>query len=150
LTSLGIGQEFLLHGFVSDLRPASGTDPRGVFAAFLDVLFDSNKVQVMGQIVHSSIYATSATGTTTTAGLLDEVGGIAGFDPVGLGPKEVFNIRLKATASGLLVFTAKAADATPSHDTVFYDLSGPTANPNVSDAESHFGTTSIQVAGTFD
>jgi VCBS repeat-containing protein len=153
LTSLAIGQDFVLHVFVNDLRPANGTDPRGMFAAFLDVLYDSTKATVTGAINHGTIYPGAPSGSTTTAGLIDEAGGVAGslFIPVGLGNKEVFSVPMRATAAGVLTFTSRGADLSPDRDTVAYDLDIiQGGEPLVTDAQIHFGATSIEVSGAFN
>ena len=62
LTAVNVGDEFLLNVFVQDLRfPATG-----VFAAFLDVVFDDQLVSVNGDLTFGSEYQNVRSGDVET------------------------------------------------------------------------------------
>jgi hypothetical protein len=44
ITSVAVGSDFLVRGFVEDLR----SDPSGVYAAYFDVSYDASRVMVSG------------------------------------------------------------------------------------------------------
>lgn len=111
INNLAVGQEFFLAAFVSDTRPDSDGPTFGVFSFFTDVTYSSN-VMVNGAIDHGSTYTTAVTGTTTTVGLLDEVGGLAGLTPLGRDEFQLFRVPMKATAAGNVVFTADQHETT--------------------------------------
>jgi large repetitive protein len=140
LTTLSTGQDFVLHVFAADLR----TPSRGVFAAYTDITFDSTKATITGPIVYSSTYASGRSGSTATAGLVDEVGAFAGTTELGAGAKEVFSIPMRATGSGSLSFSLDPADSSPTNDVLVY-----TQNGSVLDSEIHYSTISATVATTF-
>lgn len=106
LNNLAVGQEFFLAAFVSDTRPDNEGPTFGVFSFFTDVTYSSN-VMVNGAIQHNPTYTSAVTGTTTTVGLLDEVGGLSGtFTPLGRGEFQLFRVPMKATAAGNVTFAS--------------------------------------------
>jgi cyclophilin family peptidyl-prolyl cis-trans isomerase len=143
LSSLQVNQDFVLVGHVRDLR----SNPSGIFAFFADVLFESNLATVTGAIQFGSQYANGTSGSTSTSGLIDEVGGVSGsLSPIGGGLKELFRVPMKATATGTLHFVSEFADIFPAHDTLLYGVDPP--DP-LSSAEIKFGTLSANINLTF-
>ncbi len=141
LTSLGVGQDFFLQIFVQDVS----NDPQGVFSAYLDVLFDALKAEATGPIVFGSNYQLFQSGTTSTAGLINEVGAVGPLTtPTGSGVTELARIPMRAKQAGLLTFTADPADDLANHITALYGEEG-----SVDFAAIRFGTASIEVETTF-
>jgi hypothetical protein len=110
------GQMFKVLVQVDDLRTVSPNPPdddRGVFGAYLDLLFDPTRLEVVPnadavqyplgfEIVFGAGYPARHTGTENTPGLVDQVGAIqnqAGM-PLGSDPINLFiiTLRVKSTA----------------------------------------------------
>lgn len=142
LTSLGANQDFVLNFFVRDVRSV----PHGVFAAFTDITWDSTKATVTGPIVFSSDYGGDTSGSTATAGLIDEAGAISGLSELGGAAKKVFSIPMRSSATGNLVFSTNPADLLPDHDILLNQNNGIA----ILEEEITFGTTSITVNASFN
>ena len=70
LASVPAAVNFYLDVLVKDLR----SSPLGVFAAYLDVAYDSSLVSVVGNVIAGAQFPHYLTGDVGTAGLADEVG----------------------------------------------------------------------------
>jgi cyclophilin family peptidyl-prolyl cis-trans isomerase len=141
LTSLATGQDFVLHVFGADLR----AQPHGIFAGYLDVQWDAAKATTTGSIEFVTPYGGQQSGSTSTPGLLDEVGAFAGTTEVGVGQKEIFRVPMRATAGGSLLFSADTADIFPAHETLLY---GDAAALPLE--EIRYGTAAITINATFN
>lgn len=141
LTTLTPGQDFILHVFAKDLR----TSPQGVFAVYQDITFDSTKATVTGPIVYKDPYNSGQSGSTTTAGLLDEVGSFAStLTPLGASIREILSIPMRASAAGTLVFTGDPADVSAQHDILVYGQDG-----GIPTSEIHYSSLAVEVGATF-
>ncbi len=119
ISTIDAGQSFLLRAQVEDLRDGAS----GIFAAYLDVLYDSSLVSINGDITFGTSYGNVAEFDITTAGIIDEIGSLQDplFDPLGPGEFLFFTVPMVATADGSAVFTADPADDSPAHDVLFFD-----------------------------
>jgi VCBS repeat-containing protein len=141
LTSLSTGQDFFLQVFAADLR----TPAHGVFSGYLDVQWDSTKATASGPLQYAAPFGGSPSGNTTTPGLLDEAGAVAGLTETGGGLKEIFRLPMRATAGGNLLFSADPADLLPLHETsIFGDADA------LPPEEIRYGTASITINATFN
>jgi hypothetical protein len=104
------GDTFVLEAYATDLRPVPG----GVFAAYVDVLFDATLVAIDGPLTIGDQFPIARSGDTTTAGLLDEVGGSGGLEP-NAGDGLLFRVLLQAADLGRVDFQANEADQLPLH-----------------------------------
>lgn len=139
ISSVNVGEQFLLNVVVEDTR---GT-PSGVFAAYLDLLYDSGLVSLAGPIDRSgSPYVNGLSGDTSTAGLVDEAGGFDGATPLGGGEHLLFTLAFSAVNPGALSFSSNPADVLPFHATLVYG-----GNAGLSVDEINFGTASIKING---
>jgi VCBS repeat-containing protein len=142
ITSVLPGDEFELRAFVQDVRP----DPQGVFAPFMDVTYDANLASVSAgaEIVHSSTYGTVPVGDTSVPGLIDEVGGLDGFSPLGADEFEVFRIRMQADAmagpGNVIQFQTDPADDRVQHSILVFLDDDP-----VPDEQIVFGGVSLSI-----
>jgi hypothetical protein len=123
ISSIRVGQEFQLRGYLEDLRPA----PTGVFSAFQDIIYDRNLVGVntssnpLGlDIAFSSLYSNGLSGDILIPGLINEVGSFGSSATVGGSEKLQFVIKMKANAVGIARFASDPADISPFHDTLVY------------------------------
>jgi VCBS repeat-containing protein len=118
LTSVQLNEAFELRGYVQDLR---GLATGGVFAAYMDVTYDPTLVEVTGAITHAPLYQNGRSGSTATAGLVDEVGSFDGLTALGPDEQLLFSIPMQAgTVSGTVNFLGDPADIRPAHDVLLY------------------------------
>jgi Ca2+-binding RTX toxin-like protein len=136
LTTLTLGQDFVLHVTVQDLQSV----PHGVFAAYLDVTWEQTKAVATGPIHYSTAYANGNNTLTASPGLLDDAGAFAGTTELGGGPQELFSIPLRVLSAGLLTFTADPADNLPAHVVLVYGFNNPIPSDHV-----HYGAASAQI-----
>lgn len=117
IDAISVGQSFVVNAYVEDLR---GT-PQGVFAGYLDVMYDSALAAVNGTISYSSVFANGRSGSTTTPGLIDEVGSFT-QSTLGGGEALLFSVPMIANAVGTLELIPDAADQFPAHDTLLHGI----------------------------
>ncbi len=126
VSQLNVGDNFTLLVYVQDVSSV----PTGVYAAYLDLLYESAIVQVEGVPVFSAIYPNGRTANTGTLGVIDEAGA---FDTdAARGPDEqlLFTVPMRTIGSGQALFEGEAADQSPSHDVLRYDTNGVPVPPN--------------------
>ena len=75
ISTLHVGDTFLLRGTTRDLRATAAA--KGVYALFADLNFDPAKVQITGAVQFNGGYTVGASGSTATAGLVDELGAVS-------------------------------------------------------------------------
>ncbi len=121
IAAVAAGQAFQLQVYVEDIRD----EALGVYAAYVDVLYDTNALQTDGPIVFGSSFPHVQQGSVTTAGLIDEAGGTADTEPLGAGEFLLFSIQLVGQTAGDVQFTANPADDLPVHDTLLRGLGQP-------------------------
>lgn len=147
LTEVEVGDEFTLVVSVQDLR--SGQVAPGVFAAYMDILFDRNLASPKFDanndlgfaITFDSQYTNQKSGDSSLPGLLNEVGAFqASSLPPGASRLPVFRVVFTANAVGELTFTGDPADVRPDHDVLFYNP--PTVVPL---ADIQYGLTSVSI-----
>ena len=122
ITQIDVGQEYLLRGYVQDLRKTGAT---GVFAAYLDVNYPSNTTTVTGPISYGPDYDNGQSGSTATSGLIDEVGAFDGLDRLGPSELLLFSLPMRASQAGSVTFIPSPADLLPQHNVLLYDLDQP-------------------------
>ena len=113
------GDDFLLRAFVQDL---TGRSDGGVFAAYLDVTYQT-RVSVTGAIVAGPSYSASGIeGNTSVPGLIDEAGVFDGLSPLGPGEFLLWTIPFQADSLGTVMFGPDPADLSPQHDTLVFGI----------------------------
>lgn len=116
LTKLTVGQPFDLRLIAEDLRE----EPQGVFAAYMDVFFPSDKVEASGNFVVEYPFINGVSGTVGD-GILDEVGAFSNsLVPIGGGRALLGTYRFMATEAGTVEFVTDPADRTVFHDILVY------------------------------
>ncbi|MCA9212008.1 MAG: S8 family serine peptidase [Planctomycetales bacterium] len=117
LTNLRPGDEFTLAGYVTDTR----SNPRGLFAAYVDVTYNAGVVEVVGDISHGTTYDKVVSGNASVAGLIDEVGGTTSI-VAGLDGKQylLFNVPMRATGFGNANFATDSADHIPASQVLLF------------------------------
>ncbi len=112
ISSIDVGHEFQVRVYVQDVA----ANPHGVFAAFLDLLYDQQLVAVDGTISYGAAYPNNHVGTLATLGLVDEVGAIASFSELGGSENLLFTLQMQAIFAGDALFQSDAADDLPDHE----------------------------------
>ena len=133
-----MGTEFLVRVMVEDRRGygLNPSDVFGVFAAYLDVTWDSRLAEAVGEIEYSSDYAQIPEGEIQP-GLIDEIGAVA-TSGVGLTQErfEVASVRFRARQSGEVTFRGNPADVMPAHDVLLFGESKPTLSRDIEFVDS--------------
>ena len=121
------GDQFTLRVSVKDSRSTVTAAEAGVYAAYVDMLYDADHLQVVpGSLNHGSIFTEIPQGNATVPGLINEAGGVqdgidqSDFDR-GFEAMELFTVDVIAIAStngGLTLLETDPVDVTPLHDTV--------------------------------
>ena len=116
ITAVTVGDDFVLRVLVEDLRDT----PRGAFAAYLDVEWADDRVEVAGPITYGTAFPNVHTGSTSSENLIDEVGGTGGFNELGAGKFLVFSVPMRANTAGPVTIGANSADNSPHTDTLLF------------------------------
>ena len=143
ITSVDVGDEFFLQLIGVDERGAF--DRRGVFAAFADILFDSDLVRTVpgSSIDYDTRFPIQQNGIFSN-GLIDELGAATDrLSPSNLEESLIATVRLEALASGSLNIRSEPADATSSEVLLY-------GNDNQIPATSvAYGSVSLAIGQTF-
>lgn len=142
LSQIGVGESFQLRAFVQDL---TARDKGGVFAGYLDVTYDAGLAEVTGLIQHGSAYGNAPSGSTATAGLIDEAGSIDGLTPLGPTERLLFTVPMRSKTAGQLTFTPDPADVSPLHDVLVFGVPVGETSSIVAPDRIDFISTSLQV-----
>lgn len=138
ISSVEVGQDFIVVVTVEDIRNSSNTpnlppdSDRGVFAAYLDLLYPGTLVQVQPPLRFNGDYTDTPEGNTSVPGIIDEAGAFRSFDqpPPGPGPKVLYRAVFRAIATGTATFLPDPADdvfdpgpppVLGNHDTLLYE-----------------------------
>ncbi|MDZ4850954.1 MAG: tandem-95 repeat protein [Pirellulaceae bacterium] len=143
ITSVSVGQSFKVQAIVDDLRTA---DASGVFAAYFDLNYDSSIVELDGSspISRLNSFEISPSGTTTTPGLIDDLGaGRSSTTASQLVSVVMLDVRFRAKASGQANFSTDAAEGS-TRTFLLYDID--TAIPS---NRVVFGNASLAVGRNF-
>ncbi len=144
LTSIPVGQSFLLQGFVQDLTPAMS----GVFAAYLDVVYPAAAASVQGAISFGPDFPNGQAGATSVSGLVDEVGAFDGFDRLGGNEALLFSIPMQGSQAGTFTFTSNPADVLPQHNVLLFDRDDPVPTDQIEYRSLSLTFTQVLVAQT--
>lgn len=132
VSTITAGDSFALRGYVRDQR----ADASGVFASYLDVTYDSSKVAVNGGVTFGASFPSGRSANTSTAGLIDEVGGFANLGtPPGGGELLLFEIPMIATSGGSVTFASNVADDSPAHQTLTFGNAASTGSVSVTGSQ---------------
>ncbi len=122
ITTTSPGSDFYLAAWVRDAREVASSP--GVYAAFLDVLYDSDLLATVPSLSNplgfdiqfGEHYQNGMSGLATVAGLIDEAGAFqVGFSPLGAGEFLLFRVRFSTVDVSLHndVFTGIDEDSGP-------------------------------------
>ncbi len=121
------GQDFFVDVFVEDIRQTPG-DNAGVYAAYLDLLYNSDLVLPAGQMPGSAFdfdvtflngYTEGQTGSSALPGVIDELGAFNANATLNQsGRVRLATLRFNARAAGIVSFVPNPADVAPDSDVV--------------------------------
>ena len=131
------GDSFQLRGYTQDVRTSNAD---GVFAAYFDVVYDTDYVSRIGTPTHFTPYVNAKSAILNNAGVLDEIGPIASLNTLGSDEKLLFTIPMRANAAGTAIFTSNVADDTPSHHVLVFN-----ENNAVETNEITFGSYQLEI-----
>ncbi|MCA9218104.1 MAG: cadherin-like domain-containing protein, partial [Planctomycetales bacterium] len=120
IDTIGVGEGFNLSVYVQDLAGRDVSES-GVFAAYLDVMFDTTLASVAGDISYGPDYQNGKTGSVVAEGL-DEVGAFDGFNPLGTDELLLFTVPMTGAAAGTVTFDADPADIFPAHESLLFGV----------------------------
>jgi hypothetical protein len=102
VTTVPVGSSFFVNAYVRDGRSINAD---GVFAAYMDILYDASRVAATGTRFDTGIYQNNTSGDLSRAGLVNEVGAYAArLDALDGQEYRVFRVEFTATASGSVIF----------------------------------------------
>ena len=147
LTSASIGQEFVLRITLNDLRTGGIPEGDGVFSAYMDLVYDSDKVELVGTtpVTYSSLFGNGkSTPVLTTPGLVDELGAFSSFN-VGPGrdPQLLATVRFRVKAAGQALFSTNPAENASRGFTIFKE------DNQVPSSLVTFGSTTLPIGQNF-
>ncbi|MFM8408612.1 MAG: Ig-like domain-containing protein, partial [Pirellulaceae bacterium] len=143
VSQLDVGQTFNLQIWVQDIR---SSDALGVFSAYLDVTYDANLFETVGSapISHGTVYTNTKSGSVTTAGLIDEVGGVSNSTANLDGEARLLaQVAMRTKAAGEANFSANQADGV-GKEFLLYGI-----NEVIDPSQIEYGTRSILVGDSF-
>jgi len=120
ISTIATGQEFLLNMVAVDARRF---DKPGVFAAYADILFDSNLIRpVPGSTITFSNDFTVERKGNFAAGLVNELGAVSNSLQATDDPENVIaTVRMEALASGTVNIRSDPADESTSEFLLFFE-----------------------------
>ena len=146
------GDQFTIRVSVKDSRSAVTAAEAGVYAAYVDMLYDADHLQVVpGSLNHGAIYTDITQGSAAVPGLVNEAGGVQDgvdqddFDR-GFNAMEVFTVDVIAIASTdgeQTLLETDPVDVVPLHDTV---VIAPTP-ATIPTLNIDYNSTSIEILG---
>ncbi|MFN3191689.1 MAG: Ig-like domain-containing protein [Aureliella sp.] len=143
ITRVDVGQTFTVQVTVEDLRGFSAT---GVFAAYVDLVFDSTVIQPIANnpIENITPFTNDPSGDANTPGLINELGGFTGEStPTGSGERVLAEVTFTAVAAGSTGLTLNAADD-PGNDVLVFS-----ENQAVSSDRIDFSSIALDVGADF-
>ena len=123
VTSASVGTELVLRVVLNDLRRGPGSDGDGVFSAYMDVVYDSDRLELVGTtpVTYASLFGNGrSVPVTSTPGLIDELGAFSSFN-VGPGrdPQLLATIRMRVKATGQALISTNPAENASRGITIF-------------------------------
>jgi hypothetical protein len=140
VSSIDVGGDFLLRVFVQDLRAQA----YGVFAAFLDVLYNQQLVAVNGLLSYGASFPNQPVGSLATAGLIDEAGAVAGITELGGSEYLLWSLPMRAIHAGAASFTSDPADDVPINEVLLFRTETGLPSDDI-----NFGSTLLTVNPAF-
>lgn len=139
ISQIDVGAQFLLKGYVLDLRETGNT---GAYAAYADLSWDETLAAVAAAIDHGPTYVGGIFANSSVPGNIEAIGGISSQFSPQLGPDErlLFTVTMDATAAGELHFAASAPSPLAIHHSLLFDI-----NDAIPTEQIEYGTASLTI-----
>tara|TARA_B100000519_G_scaffold112474_1_gene97354 strand:- start:15 stop:3290 length:3276 start_codon:yes stop_codon:yes gene_type:complete len=120
---IDVDQSFDIAVTVQDIRPEILDHYAGVFAAYMDVLYTSEAIELdADSLQYSAQYRNAVSGDLDSLGCIDEVGAMqAGFSPLGTDALELFRITATGIDVGVTEIQTNPADIDLVSDTLVFE-----------------------------
>lgn len=119
-----VGDDFMLKTYTQHVGGYSSPDFAGVFAAYLDIMYDDAMTSVVGDVDFAELYSTVTSGDLSTPGMMDNIGGLGvifpTLEPLGIDEKLVFSVPMRAEAEGIASFVGADAESDIQHPVLVY------------------------------
>ncbi len=140
IDEIGVGGRFGVEVILDDLRSPLQASVPGIFAGYLDILYDAGIVTPSNQLgtdfgfdvvfEETTFNADAAVGTNSSPGIINEFGTLQNdvngqADPLGAQPTLMATLYFVAEAPGTAEFVGDKADFSPFQDTLLYEPPGP-------------------------
>ena len=147
ITSASVGTEFILRIVLNDLRTTGLAEGDGVFSAYMDIEYDSSKLELVGTtpLTYGSLFGNGrSTPVITTPGLIDELGAFSSFN-VGPGrdPQLLATVRMRVKATGQALISSNPAENASRGITIFKE------DTIVPSSRVTFGTATLPIGQNF-
>lgn len=145
ITTIATGQTFKVQVVLHDLR--AGSAATGVFATYLDLLFDSAVIEPIATnpINHIEPYLNDLSGSTSTPGLIDELGAFSERSSrLGSESRVLAEVTFTAKAAGNANLRTESPDDV-GNDILLYDQTAKVAFTRVD-----FGASAFTVGANFE
>ena len=155
-TTFNVGQTFGLQISADDLRTLNETF---VFAGFLDVLYSQDTIRPVAGVLGSefdfdvefgdSFNEDAGVGTAARLGIIDEFGSLSQAISIdqGTNPATLATLFFETVSTGPIRFVGSPADASPSQDTLLFEVGESVAPVDVDEIRYDVLTTSVIVGG---
>lgn len=151
------GDTFQVQIYVDDLRaPEIATIDPGVYAAYLDVLYNASLVSPASRTSSSAagfaydvkfntaIYGNGTSGNNELPGVLNEFGAFSVLSSMSLeDPTLLATVTFTANAPGLVEFVGDPADDSPATDVLMFN----TSNSSVPIRQVRYGRATLEIVG---
>ena len=135
ITSTTVGSDFIVEVYVTDV--AAPFD--GVFAAYLDLLYDEQLVTA-GNVIASDEYENDVIGDISMPGVVNELGAFDGSRPKGEGDFLLISVPFTADQAGQLSLATDPADVLPARHVLIFNQDDPVAQADIS-----YGTLTLNI-----
>jgi hypothetical protein len=145
INSVNVGSDFQIRLFASDLRTNVPVDTKGVFAAYLDVVYDYARATV-SSVTYNPNYNNGRRGDPQFPGLIDELGSFqTGTSALGDGEQLVLTVTMRATTAGSFIFRGDPRDNVPLNEVTLFS---PPTNVPVDQIRLNEGSLTVNPAGS--
>jgi len=147
ITSASIGTEFTVRVVLNDLRTGGIATGDGVFSAYMDIEYDSDKLELVGTnpVTYEPLFGNGqSVPVTTTPGLIDELGAFSSFN-VGPGraAQTLATVRMRVKATGQANLSTNPAENSSRGILIFKEDAAVPAS------RVTFGTASLPIGQNF-
>jgi hypothetical protein len=131
LTSVNVGDEVYLDVYTQDLR--FGETFSGVFAAYVDITYNSDVFEVNGPVMFDTlVYINGKNSDLSTPGLVNDTGAFSNgpvggsfLSPLGNDEFYVFSVPFKAISEGNFAFETLPSESSIGFDVLVYGVNEP-------------------------